>query len=181
MTTQKIKYWAILTPQKIGIMYSGAPDQKANLAPLVTPVMLLCNDANISINFSLPFLSHSAIYWQRKHNPLLWHTSNFLRQKWQQQLPKEAIQYMGGWLWYLMPLFTIFQFHCGGQFYWRNTPVYMEKTADLPQVPDNLYHIRIIRIKRYRCTHKLNKCPKFVSVSAPFTHTWTPQKNRLIL
>jgi len=31
------------------------------------------------------------------------------------------------------------------------------------------------------CTHKLNKRPKFVSASAPCTHAWTPEKNRLIL
>ena len=40
--------------------------------------------------------------------------------------------------------------------------------------------------KRYRCTDKLNKHPKdaherFVSASAPFTHAWIPEKNRLIL
>ena len=40
--------------------------------------------------------------------------------------------------------------------------------------------------KRCWCTHKLNKRPKgtyvkFVSASAPFTHAWTPEKNRLIL
>ena len=40
--------------------------------------------------------------------------------------------------------------------------------------------------KRCWCTHKLNKRPKgtyvkFVSASAPFTHAWTPEQNRLIL
>jgi hypothetical protein len=38
--------------------------------------------------------------------------------------------------------------------------------------------------KRHRCTNKLNKCPKcvkFVSVLAPFTHAWTPEKNRSIV
>jgi hypothetical protein len=40
--------------------------------------------------------------------------------------------------------------------------------------------------KRYRCTDKLIKHPKdvaekFVSASAPFTHAWIPEKNRLIL
>ena len=42
---------------------------------------------------------------------------------------------------------------------------------------------------RCRCTHKLNKRPKdvkdvyvkCVSASAPCTHTWTPEKNCLIL
>ena len=40
--------------------------------------------------------------------------------------------------------------------------------------------------KRRRCTNKLNKCPKcvdvkFVSVLAPFTYAWTPEKNRSIV
>ena len=40
--------------------------------------------------------------------------------------------------------------------------------------------------KRCWCTHKLIKRPKgvyvkFVSASAPFTHAWTPKKNRLML
>jgi hypothetical protein len=40
--------------------------------------------------------------------------------------------------------------------------------------------------KRYRCTDKLNKHPtdvdeRFVSASAPFTHAWIHEKNRLIL
>jgi hypothetical protein len=105
---------------------------------------------------------------KRKHNPLLWHTSNFLRQKWQQQQYKEAIQYMGGGA--VMVLNTTFN-NISVPLWWKK-PVYMEKTTVLTQVPDKLYHIRIIRIKRYL---------QFVSVSAPFTHTWTPQKKRLIL
>ena len=40
--------------------------------------------------------------------------------------------------------------------------------------------------KLCRCTHKLNRCPKdvyvkLVSASAPFTHAWPPEKNRLII
>ena len=70
----------------------------------------------------------------------LWHISMYLT------LIDYTLVFRGLGLWCLTPLSTIFQLYRGGHFYWWRKPKYPEKTTDLPQITDKLYHIILYQV-----------------------------------
>jgi hypothetical protein len=54
-----------------------------------------------------------------------------------------SVYFLTYWFWFMLPNATIFQLFLAGKFYWFSNLEYPEKTTDLLEITDKLYHLML--------------------------------------